>query len=531
MTAPLANLIELADRAGLDELQAALVSDLASVSFPEFIYHAWPVLHEEAEEPLIWKWYLDCLGEHLQAVLAGDIQWLIVNIPPGFAKSLVCSVLFPAWVWLHKPWWRFLCSGTNEPLTLRDARRHKMLVSSDWYTRTFLPDWRINRAQAADTNFANTRHGVRLSRTVSSSVTGDRPHCRVLDDANDPEKTNPEEFGRVNHWIEFTLLKRRANPRSPLVSFQQRIHQNDATAFLLSRANMQNTVHLVLPNRYTPARAFVSYLARASNGLPWTDQRTEEDELLNEAVQSKEDTERDRKNPALDEAQNQQNPTPEGGIIFTREMFRRWAHEANSNAIEDWESEPPTFPTWPLPADDSWDFVFFTADFNNLKKQDPTKGTDYAVIQVWGVSEGNLYLIKEVREKVGVAASVVLVKDLIEQYDHNLARILIESKANGPTVINALRAVTDRAQEAELPRKYQFIRDWNVQGETKEQRARACVHVAEGGQVFIPWEGENGEIAQYWLPEVTGFPNRTRDDRVDCLTMALTYFDRHPDGG
>jgi phage terminase large subunit-like protein len=36
---------------------------------------------------------------------------------------------------------------------------------------------------------------------------------------------------------------------------------------------------------------------------------------------------------------------------------------------------------------------------------------------------------------------------------------------------------------------------------------------------------ENGEVG-YWLQEVCGFPARTRDDRVDTMTMALIQMEK-----
>ena len=48
-----------------------------------------------------------------------------------------------AWLWIKRPSFKFLCSSTNDIVTLRDARRHKQLVQSLWYQRTFRPDWEI----------------------------------------------------------------------------------------------------------------------------------------------------------------------------------------------------------------------------------------------------------------------------------------------------------------------------------------------------------------------------------------------------
>jgi phage terminase large subunit-like protein len=524
----LAELVALADRAGEDELRDALTADLARAKFSDFVYRAWPVLHEDqSEEALIWRWYLDCMCEHAQAQFLGQIEWLLIAIPPGFAKSIIFSVLLPSWVWLHKPWHRFLCSGTNERLTLRDARRMKAVVESRWYRRTFLPDWRMDPAHAADTDFANSRMGQRLSATVQSGVQGQRMHWRILDDGNDPEKLKQEEFRRVNHWLENTFLKRGVPPRSPLLSIQQRLSQMDATAFLLDRMPT-NSVYLWFPNRFDPRRTFTTQIIDPRTGEAWMDARTEEDELLNEQILDRETTDREReKAPAMDAAQNQQDPTPDGGIVFRPEMFMRWSHEPNQDQAADWEATPPVYPTFPLPADDEWEFSFICGDYNNLKKEKATRGTDYAAIGVFGVCDARLYLRYLRRAKLGVSASVHETNELIDRFD--VARVLIETKANGPSVLHAIRALRGLAHEENLPRAFQYIRPWDVQGEDKEQRAKAYLYVIEDGQYYIQDPKENGEMLIY-IAEHTRFPHGTRGDQVDITSMATAYFARHPNG-
>src|SRR5208283_3690951 len=43
------------------------------------------------------------LIRHLEKVASGEIDRLMVLMPPGHAKSLYCSVLFPAWLYAQRP--------------------------------------------------------------------------------------------------------------------------------------------------------------------------------------------------------------------------------------------------------------------------------------------------------------------------------------------------------------------------------------------------------------------------------------------
>lgn len=44
--------------------------------------------------------HVDAICAHLQAVIDGKIRDLIINVPPGHAKSLLTCVFWPAWAYL-----------------------------------------------------------------------------------------------------------------------------------------------------------------------------------------------------------------------------------------------------------------------------------------------------------------------------------------------------------------------------------------------------------------------------------------------
>ena len=39
------------------------------------------------------------IAEKLEAVARGDIDRLMINMPPRFSKTMICNVLWPAWHW------------------------------------------------------------------------------------------------------------------------------------------------------------------------------------------------------------------------------------------------------------------------------------------------------------------------------------------------------------------------------------------------------------------------------------------------
>ena len=76
-----------------------------------FIREAWHVV--EPNSTYIHGWHLDAIAEHLEAITDGRINRLLINVPPGTMKSLLTSVLWPAWEWGPKgrPSLRYLTSS------------------------------------------------------------------------------------------------------------------------------------------------------------------------------------------------------------------------------------------------------------------------------------------------------------------------------------------------------------------------------------------------------------------------------------
>jgi hypothetical protein len=96
---------------------ALLDQSLAQDSLAEFVRQAWSIVEPTA--PLLWNWHLDVLCEYLEAVTSGELLRLIVNLPPRSGKSLLGSVLWPAWVWTKQPAMRWLCGSYSASLATK----------------------------------------------------------------------------------------------------------------------------------------------------------------------------------------------------------------------------------------------------------------------------------------------------------------------------------------------------------------------------------------------------------------------------
>src|SRR5438874_11325672 len=78
----------------------------AARSLREFVQQAWPVV--EPATNFVPGWHIDAICEHLEAVSRGQIQRLLICIPPRHMKSLLVSALWPCWEWFRHPSRRWL---------------------------------------------------------------------------------------------------------------------------------------------------------------------------------------------------------------------------------------------------------------------------------------------------------------------------------------------------------------------------------------------------------------------------------------
>src|SRR5271170_3800521 len=112
-------------------LLAEIDQEQATRRFGEFVRQAWPII--EPSTPFVPGWHIDAIVEHLEAVSNGLIRNLLINVPPRHMKSLLVSVLWPAWEWIRWPERRFLYSSYGAQLSIRDSVKCRRLIESAWY--------------------------------------------------------------------------------------------------------------------------------------------------------------------------------------------------------------------------------------------------------------------------------------------------------------------------------------------------------------------------------------------------------------
>ena len=223
-------------------------------SFHEFIRQAWTVIEPHSE--FKGGWELGCVAEHLQAVIDGQINRIVFNVPPGFGKSTIGCVLFPAYGWIKKPWLKWIFSSHSESYNYRDGQKTQDVITSQWYQARWGTLYRLR--EKAKSRLTNDRGGHRVVASLRGQGTGERGDILTGDDLNKiaDAYSQSARLGVHRFWSE-TMAGRGADPiHTARILWQQRVAEDDISGYVLSREIGYE--HVCIPHRWEPKRLFFS---------------------------------------------------------------------------------------------------------------------------------------------------------------------------------------------------------------------------------------------------------------------------------
>lgn len=451
----------------------AVERELCKRSLAHFARRAWHVLEPAAE--LKWGWALDAICLHLEAVTDGRITRLLMNVPPGSMKSLLTGVIWPAWEWGPRgmPEMRFVGTAHEENLAIRDSRKCRDLIKSEWFQEL----WPVELSSDLDgkREFGNTKKGIRQARSFTS-MTGVRGDRVILDDPISADAANSEaKLEAAKIAFTETLPTRVNSEKSAIVVIMQRLNEKDVSGVILEMGLPY--VHLYIPMRFEPDN-------RCTTSIGWSDPRTEEGELMfPERFGEQQVQELERVLGSYGAAgQLQQRPSPRGGGILKESWFRYYTIKPKL------------------------EFRFITVD----TAQKTAEQNDYSVFECWGRSvAGDAILIDLLRGKweapeLLTNARAFWMKHMKDQ-SSALRAMYIEDKVSGTGLAQTLRR--ERIPVVAVQRNNDKI-----------TRAHDAAPFIEIGSVMLP-------IDESWLSdflkEVSAFPGGAHDDQLDPMFDAI----------
>lgn len=242
----------------------------------------------------------------LEAVERGEIERLMVLMPPGSAKSTYASVLFPPWFMGRNPKASVLGVSNTTDLAERFSRRARNLAGAPRYRNVFKFGVAENSQSAG--NWETEQGGEFFAAGVGSAIAGRRADLGLIDD---PIKTREEaDSDRVRQkqwdWYvnDFTT---RLKPGARQILIQTRWHEDDLGGRILEReANRWAVMKLPM------IAGLNDPLQRKPGERLWPEWFT--DEMVATA----------KMDVRAWNALYQQDPAPENGDYFERDFFMEY---------------------------------------------------------------------------------------------------------------------------------------------------------------------------------------------------------------
>jgi predicted phage terminase large subunit-like protein len=244
----------------------------------------------------------ELIAEKLEAVERGEIDRLMIFMPPRHGKSELASKRFPAWCLGKNPKRQIIAASYNSDLANDFGRNVRNIIAEPDFSQVFAGVTLAPDSQAA--NRMNTNHGgTYVAAGVGTAVTGRGADIALIDDPfKDREEADSERRRElVWDWYRSTLYTR-LMPGGAIVLIQTRWHEDDLAGRLLEQEADQWDV-LELPALH-PDR-----------GALWPEWYNETALLrIKETI-----------GPREWSALYQQSPQPDEGTFFQRDWFKEWS--------------------------------------------------------------------------------------------------------------------------------------------------------------------------------------------------------------
>lgn len=415
----------------------------------------------------------DALDKFIEDMQAGRRPILILQAPPQHGKSEIASRKLPAYLLGRFPDWRVGAASYSDELAGAMAQDVRRNISSDEHKRLFPQAcekrrYDVNRMGEFS---APGGAGSYLGVGVGAGLTGRPLDVGIIDD---PTKNQDEALSptvKEKHWNWYqTVFTTRLSENSGQIIMATSWAEDDLPGRIITqfKGDPRLTV-LRFPAINLPGE--VGYNPKLPEGalvpaLHSLEKLRETKALLSDYWWS---------------AIYQQSAKALGGNVF-KDVGIRYYY-------------PKDLPAKFDKVINSWDCTFKDTD-----------GTDFVVGQCWGKLGANAYLLDQERARMSFTKTIAAVVALRNKWPRT-REVLIEDKANGPAVIDTLKA--------SVPGIIPIEPDGS-----KLARAHAVTSYWEAGNVWLP----HPDVAPWvkdLVGELTGFPASANDDQVDALTQAL----------
>lgn len=310
-----------------------------------FVKMFWHVLEKNPKNRFRDGWVIDALCDHYEAIASGHIRKLLINVPPGFMKSML-GAFFTAWLWgpQKRPYERHIWTSYAVSLSLRDNDRCRDIVKSDLYRKCWgslakVPDDTrdmrciIDPGKDSKGIYQTTERGWRLATSVKGTGTGLRGDFVGADDLhNIANVESAKERENALHYFTEVLPSRVNDPETAsFIVVGHRTHGGDVSGHILGMVEQLGYDNLCIPMEYES-----DHPHKTKTSIYFNDPRTIENQLAWPERYTNRHLEKDIK-PILGTyayiGQYQQRPESRGGNMFKREWWRFYKTSLSGHRI------------------------------------------------------------------------------------------------------------------------------------------------------------------------------------------------------
>lgn len=428
---------------------------------------------------------LDLIDQALVDLADTPDGQLIITMAPQEGKSVRVAGDFPIWWLTQNPDARIVIASYGQGLATRNGRaiRNRILTHPDLGLR-LAPD----NGSASEWTIDGHEGGV-YSVGIGGGLTGRPADLLVIDDPIKDRKEADSKVFRTNVWDWWTdVAAARLAPGAPVVVILTRWHHQDLAGQLLAEedGHLWRVLNIPAQADHDPDAGETDVLGRRPGEF-----------MLSARGRTPDQWERRKRRagPATWASLYQGRPSPLEGGLFPPDQWAaydqmpwlertdgvRWIPDPHHGDVE---------------LVQSWDMTF-----------KDTAGSDYVVGQVWMRRGVHAWLLDQVRGRWSFSETCQQVRALSAKWPQAVAK-LVEDKANGPAVMNALRATVVGFIPVEPDG-------------SKYARAAAISPLQLSGNILLPPPEVAPWVADL-VQEAKAFPNSANDDQVDSLSQAVS---------
>lgn len=174
------------------------------------------------------------IAEQLERVERGEIDRLMLLVPPRHGKSELASIRLPAWFLGRQPHKQFLSVSATEGLASDFGRAVRNTINSAEYRAVF--DTTLAEDSQAKGKWHTSAGGIYYSLGIGGSVLGRGGDSILIDDPYASMADALSELTRKNVWDWYTgTAYNRLMPGGSIVVINHRMHEDDLCGRLLAQ--------------------------------------------------------------------------------------------------------------------------------------------------------------------------------------------------------------------------------------------------------------------------------------------------------